>query len=96
MVLVKRSQKNQVVIPKSVLDQAGIAREDRYLKVDYSRRLGAILLWPVSIEEKIPPQTLERFEAKVVKGQRGDRRFQDMDEAITYLRSLPLTRRSRR
>ena len=93
MQLIKRSKKNQVVIPKTILEQAGVDREDPYLKIEYDRRLGAILLRPVSIEEKIPEEVLERFEAEVVKGQPGDRRFPTMDDALAYLRH---TRKRRR
>ena len=85
MQLIKRSKKNQVVIPKSILDQAGIGPNDTYLKIDYDGRLGAILLRVISIEEKIPAEALERFKARVLKGQRGDRAFPTLDAALTYL-----------
>ena len=93
MQLIKRSPKNQVVIPKAILDQAGMTSEDTYLKIDFNKQLGVIILQPVSIEEKIPTDALERFEAKVVKGQPGDRRFPTMDAALKHLRSLRKARR---
>ena len=85
MQLVKRSRKNQVVIPKAILEQAGMDPEDEYLRVDYNKRLGVIMLQPVSIEEKIPTEALARFEARVAEGQPGDRRFPSMDAARAHL-----------
>lgn len=87
MQLIKRSPKNQVVIPKTILEEAGVGPQDSYLKVDYNKRLGAILLRPVLIEERIPTAALERFEAKVVKGQQGDKRFSSMGDALRHVRS---------
>ena len=91
MQLIKRSRKNQVVIPKDILEQAGMTPEDTYLKVDYDTRLGVIILRPISIEEKIPAAALERFEAGVIKGRDGDRRFSGMDAALKHLRSIRKT-----
>ena len=86
MQLIKRSRKNQVVIPKAILERAGMNSEDAYLKVEYNATLRAIILRPVVIEEKIPGDALERFEAKVVTGQPGDRRFASLDAAVASLR----------
>ena len=91
MQLIKRSRKNQVVIPKDILRQAGVAPEDTYLKVDYNKRLGVIVLQPISIEEKIPAGALERFETRVLKDHAGDRRFPNIEAALTHLRSLRTT-----
>ncbi|MBI3323893.1 MAG: hypothetical protein HYZ92_01255 [Candidatus Omnitrophica bacterium] len=93
MQLIKRSRKNQVVIPKAILAQAGVGPDDAYLKIDYNRVLGAILLRPVAIEEKISTAALERFEAKLVKGQPGDRRYPSMRAALKSLQRLHKKRR---
>jgi hypothetical protein len=82
--LVKRSRKNQVALPKSVLDLAGLGPEDVYFSVVY--KAGAIILRPVAIEEKIPPEALARFEAKALKRDPGDRVYGSMDELIKDLR----------
>ena len=84
MVLVKRSQKNQVAIPKAILARAGLGPEDVYFRIGY--RDGTITLQPVDVEDKIPPEALARFEAKVLKGQRGDRSFRSMGELIKDLK----------
>ena len=83
--LVKRSSKNQVAIPKAVLERAGLGMEDNYFDVEYKR--GAIILRPVEIEEKIPREALERFKAKVLKGQPGDRSFSSAEALIRHLKS---------
>ena len=82
--LVKRSRKNQVALPKAVLERAGLGPEDVYFSVAYKD--GAIILRPVEIEEKITPEALARFRAKVLKGQPGDRTFSSMEALIKDLK----------
>ena len=82
--LVKRSRKNQVALPKAVLERAGLGPEDVYFSIVY--KAGAIILRPVEIEEKIPPEALARFRAKVLKGQPGDRTFSSIDALIKDLK----------
>ena len=82
--LVKRSRKNQVALPKAMLEQAGLGPEDVYFSVVYEA--GAIILRPVVIEEKIPAEALARFRAKVLKGQPGDRTFSSMEALIKDLK----------
>ncbi len=81
--LVKRSRKNQVALPKAVLERAGLGPDDVYFSIVY--KAGAIILRPVEIEEKIPPEALARFRAKVLKGQPGDRAFPSMEALIKDL-----------
>ena len=81
--LVKRSRKNQVALPKAVLERAGLGPEDVYFSIAY--KAGAIILRPVEIEEKIPPEALARFEAKALKREPGDRVYGSVSELITDL-----------
>lgn len=83
MIMVKRSRKNQVVIPKAVLERAGLGSDDVYFNVGYSQ--GRITLTPMQFEEKIPLEALARFEARVLKGQPGDRSFGSVEELIENL-----------
>ena len=83
MTLVKRSRKNQVALPKAILEQAGLGPEDVYFRIGYQH--GAIILRPVDIEEKIPPEAIARFEAKALKRERGDRVFTSMEDLIRDL-----------
>lgn len=82
--LVKRSAKNQVSIPKALLERAGLGPEDVYFTIGYES--GAIVLRPVDIEEKLPPEALERFKASTLKGQPGDRTFDSMGALIKDLK----------
>ncbi|MBI4563230.1 MAG: hypothetical protein HY716_00865 [Planctomycetes bacterium] len=82
--LVKKSVKNQVALPKALLDRAGVGPEDVYFDAEYER--GAIVLRPVEIEAKIPPEVLERFKSDVLKGHPGDRRFRSMEALIKDLK----------
>ena len=84
MLLVKKSRKNQVALPKAILERAGLGPEDTYFAVGYTH--GAITLRPVEIEEKLPPEALARFKAHVLKGQPGDRTFRLMEAAIKDLK----------
>ena len=81
--LVKRSRKNQISIPKAILDRAGLGPEDLYFDVEYSN--GQIALTPMQLEEKIPRETLARFEARTLKREPGDRTHRSMDELIRNL-----------
>lgn len=83
MVLVKRSQKNQVAIPKAILQRAGLGPEDVYFRIGYKH--GAIILQPVDVEEKISPEALARFEAKALKREAGDKVFDSAEDLIRYL-----------
>ena len=82
--VVKKSRKNQIAIPKVVLERAGLGPEDVYFDVGYDR--GRIILTPMKLEEKIPSDAVERFEIRTLRRQRGDRIYGSMDEAIKGLR----------
>jgi hypothetical protein len=81
--LVKRSSKNQIALPKAVLERAGLGPEDVYFDAVYSH--GRIVLTPMEFEEKIPPEALRRFEGRVLKRQAGDKVFRSTEELIRDL-----------
>lgn len=83
MLLVKKSRKNQVALPKAILERAGVGLKDAYFSVDYAH--GAIILRPVEIEEKLPLESLARFEARVLRRQPGDRAYGSMEALIRDL-----------
>ena len=82
--LVKRSSKNQVALPKALLDQAGLGPEDVYFKAEYDQ--GAIILRPVEIDEKIPPEAIARLKARIQKEKRGSRAFSSAKALIKDLK----------
>ena len=82
--LMKISSKNQIVIPKAVLERAGLGKDDVYFDVEYEK--GCIRLKPMQVEEKIAPEVLARFEAKMMKREPGDRVYKSMDEALRDLK----------
>ena len=84
MQLVKKSRKNQIALPKAILEQAGVGPQDAYFAVGYAH--GAIILRPVDIEEKLPPEALARFKAAALKGHPGDRAFRSMEAVIKDLK----------
>ena len=81
--LVKRSSKNQIVIPKVILEQAGLKDGDVYFDAQYKE--GRILLVPLEVEEKISPEALGRFEAQVLKREPGDKVYGSMEEVVKGL-----------
>ena len=81
--LVKRSSKNQISIPKAVLDRAGLDENDVYFDVGYEN--GRIILVPMHVEEKISKEAVERFETMALKQESGDRVYSSMDDAIKGL-----------
>ena len=89
--LVKRSRKNQIALPKALLERAGVGPNDVYFSIAY--KAGAIILKPVEIEEKISPEALARFEANALKREPGDRVYGSMGDLIN---NLPRRRRRRK
>ena len=82
--LVKRSSKNQIAIPKAVLEHAGLGPKDVYFDVEYAE--GRIVLRAMQMEEKIPAEALARFEAKTLKQEPGDRVYGSVEALKTALR----------
>lgn len=82
--VVKRSSKSQIVIPKAILDRAGLGPKDIYFDVTYEN--GRIVLTPVQFEEKIPVESLKRFEDRTLKQEKEDEVYGSVDEAIRGLR----------
>ena len=81
--LVKKSSKNQIAIPMTILERAGLGPEDVYFDVGCAQ--GRIVLTPMQLEEKISPKAMERFETRMLKRGRGDRVFGSMEELIEGL-----------
>lgn len=81
--IVKRSTRNQIAIPKQLIARAGLHEQDRFFDVQYVG--GCFVLKPLEFEEKIPREVLERFNAKTLKPDAGDRTFSTMEELITAL-----------
>lgn len=84
--LVKRTRGNQVSLPKRILEQAGIAADDRYFDVEY--RAGVICLKPVTVEDKIPDHAYEELLRWAAKTEPGDKIFQSGREAVEHLRRI--------
>ena len=81
--IVKRSGRNQVAIPKQLIAQAGLSERDVFFDMEYAG--GCFILKPLEFEEKIPPEALERFKAKMLKHEPGDRIFSSMDDVMASL-----------
>ena len=81
--IVKRSSRNQVAIPKKLIAQAGLSEQDVFFDMEYAH--GCFVLKPLEFEEKIPKEALERFKTKALKIEPEDRVFSSMKELIAGL-----------
>lgn len=85
--LVKRTSKNQVTLPKALLEAAGIGRGDEYFNAEYDSKENVICLKPVKviIEEKISEEAIKRFEQEAIRIEGGDKLFKSRKEADKFL-----------
>lgn len=81
--IVKRSSRNQVAIPKKLIQAAGLGERDVFFDMEYHR--GYFILKPLELEEKIPREAIERFKAKTLNIEPQDRTFSSMEELIAGL-----------
>ena len=81
--IIKRSGRNQVAIPKRLIREAGLGTQDVFFDIQYAA--GCFILKPLEFEEKIPREALERFKAKTLKRDPADRTFATMNEVIASL-----------
>ncbi len=85
--IVRRSGRNQVAIPKKLIQKAGLSARDVFFDIEYAG--GYFILKPVEFEEKIPPEVLERFKANTLKREPGNQSFSSMEELIAALDRKP-------
>ncbi len=85
----KMTSKNQVTIPKKILERAGLSslkEDEKYFEVDVKNNW--ILLKPVTlvIEERIPEEQLQKFEKWAVQIDKGDETFDSHAQAAQFLK----------
>ena len=85
----KMTSKNQVTIPKKILERAGLSslkEDERYFEVDIQNNL--ILLKPVTlvIEERIPEEQWQKFEKWAAQIDKGDEVFDSGVQAAQFLK----------
>ncbi len=86
----KMTTKNQLTIPKKVLEQAGLSDlkdDERYFDIEVKNC--TILLKPVKliIEERMPEKQWRKFENQATKIEKGDKIFDSTDAATEFLRN---------
>lgn len=59
MLLTKLTRGNQVTLPKVIVEKARLKKGEDFFYVEYIN--GSIILKPIDIEERIPPETFEKF-----------------------------------
>ena len=68
--LAKLTRGNQITIPKSIVKKAGLKMKQDFLDVEYAN--GLIQMKPIEIEERICPETFEKFQKASLKINKGD------------------------
>lgn len=85
----KMTIKNQITIPKKVLERMGLAHlkdEERYFNVEAEEN--GILLKPVTVivEERIPEKQWQKFEGRATRLEKGDEVFESAQKATAFLK----------
>ena len=88
--IIRRSSRNQVAIPKQLIEQAGLGKDEVFFDVRYAA--GCFILKPLVLEEKIPKEAIERFKRSALKREPDDRVFASMEELIAALDRPPKRR----
>ena len=68
--LSKLTRANQITIPKAIVAKIGLHAGSDYFEIGYQD--GIIYLKPVSIEERIPKEALEKIKKNALEEHEGD------------------------
>ena len=68
--LTKRTRGNQITIPKEIVMKARLKETDEYFDIVYEH--GVIIIKPVEIEDRIPPEAYEKLIRRGLKREPGD------------------------
>ncbi len=82
--LAKITRGHQVTIPKEIVEKAHLKEGSPYVEVEYLQ--GVIMMRPVVVEERVPPEHYEKFQAWAVRQEKGDLRFDSPAEGIEYFK----------
>ena len=82
--LAKITRGNQVTIPKEIVEKAHLEESSPYVEVNYSH--GVIILKPVVVEERIPPEQFEKFQEWALKPEEGDLHFKSLEEGVRHFK----------
>ena len=84
MLLAKITRGNQITIPKEIINRAHLNSATPYVEVNYSN--GIIQLKPITVEERISMEELEKFQAWALKDHKSDTRFNSLEDGISSLK----------
>ncbi len=68
--LSKLTRANQITIPKAIVTKIGLHAGSDYFEIGYQD--GIIYLKPVTIEERLPKEFLEKLKKKALEEEKGD------------------------
>lgn len=81
--LAKITRGNQLTIPRDIVEKAHLNASSPYVDVHYIN--GVIYLKPVIVEERMPPEQLEKFQNWALQKEKGDQTFETFEEGIRHL-----------
>lgn len=84
MLLAKITRGNQITIPKEIVNRAHLNSASPYVEVNYAN--GIIQLKPVTVEGRINPEELEKFQEWALKEQKTDTQFNSLEDGISSLK----------
>lgn len=82
--IVKRSSRNQVVIPRPLIDEAGLTARDVYFDVSYEA--GEFRLRPVELVDRLSPEELRKLDLLFDDPHNRGPRFRSWEQATSYLK----------
>lgn len=84
--LAKISQKNQLTLPKKIVERLGLASlGERYVDVEVEGNMAVLKPVIVTVEEKFPEDQLEKFHAWAIDHQE-DPGFESAEKATEFLK----------
>ena len=86
--LAKISRKNQLTLPRRVVDQLGFSPdEEKYVNVEVHGNTAIMKPVVVTIEEKMSEEQAEEFRSWALKHESGDVSFDSAEKATKFLKN---------
>ncbi len=82
--LAKITRGNQITIPKEIIKKAHLGASCPYVDIEYSN--GQVHLKPVTIEEQIAPEQLEKFHKWALSDADKNHEYGSIDELVDHLK----------
>ena len=85
--LAKITRSNQITIPRQIIKKAHLSTESDYVDVQYAD--GVITIKPVNVEERTPPEQVEKFMRWALSDEERAAEFSSFDGILKSLKPHP-------